>query len=220
MEPKVKCSTETTEPHAPDVLRSGFGGKLKSAYQIAPENEVTVKNLLTAYESESNAHTRYTAYARKADSDGLHRAASLLRTTARSEQIQASNHAHVIRQLGGEPEAQIQPFEVKTTLENLTAALGYLVYEIDSMYPRLLMENRSTDNSAARTLTWALEAERTHARLLGEEIMQMRAVSADSLAGTSVDFYVRSACGYVSKPPEPERCWICNRLCSTFETIR
>lgn len=191
-----------------------------SACQITPENEVTVKNLLTAYESESNSHARHTAYAGKADSDGLHGTASLLRATARSEEIQAGNHAHLIRQLGGEPEAQIEPFEVKTTLENLTAALGEEVYEIDSMYPRFLVENRSTDNSAALTLTWALEAERTHARLLGEEITQMRPVSADSLADTSVEFYVRSVCGYVSKTPEPERCWICNRLCSTFETIR
>jgi rubrerythrin len=217
MEPEAKCLKDTTVPHA---LRLRFGGKLMSACQITRENEVTVKNLLTAYESESNAHTRYTAYAGKADSDGLPGTASLLRATARSEQIQSSNHASLIRQLGGEPEAQIQPFEVETTLENLTAALGEETYEIDSMYPRFLVENRSTDNSAARTLTWALEAERASARMLSEEIRQMRAASVDCMAGTSVDFYVRSVCGYVSKTPEPERCWICNRLCSTFETIR
>ena len=191
-----------------------------SVCQIAPENEVTLKNLLTAYESESNAQTLYTAYAGKADSDGLHGAASLLRATARSEQIQASNNARLIRQLGGEPEAQIQPVEVKTTLENLTAAMVNEVYEIDSMYPRFLEENRSTNNSAAQTLTWALEAERTNARLFSEEIAQMGAVGRDSLASTPVDFFVRPVCGYVSKTPEPERCWICNRLCSTFETIR
>jgi rubrerythrin len=191
-----------------------------SVCQIAPENEVTLKNVLTAYESESNAHNIYTAYAGKADSDGLHGAASLFRATARSEQIQASNNARIIRQLGGEPEAQIQPVEVKTTLENLTAALVNEVYEIDSMYPRFLAENRSTNNSATQTLTWALEAERTNARLFSEETGQMGAVGTDSLASTPVDFFVRPVCGHVSKTPEPERCWICNRLCSTFETIR
>ena len=219
MEAKAKCSKDNLEPQAPDALGLRFGGKLMSAYQINPENEVAVKNLLTAYASESNAHTSYSAYAGKADSDGLHGTASLLRAIARSEQIQASNHAHVIRQLGGEPEAEIQPFEVETTLENLTVALGEEIYEIDSMYPRFLEENQSTDNSAAQTLTWALEAERASARLLSEEIRQMRAVSADSLPATSADFYVRSVCGYVSKTPEPQRCWVCNRLCSTFETI-
>jgi rubrerythrin len=191
-----------------------------SSYRITPENEVTVKNLLTTYANESNAYTKYSAYAGKADSDGLHGTASLLRAIARSKQIQASNHARLIGQLGGKLEAQIQPFEVKATLENLTAALGEEIREIDSMYPRFLVENRSTGNSAARTLTWALEAGRASARLLSEEIRQMRAVGADSLAGASVDFYVRSVCGYLSKAPEPERCWICNHLCSTFETIR
>lgn len=188
--------------------------------QIAPENEIRLKNLLTAFESESNAHTVYTAYAEKADSDGLHGAASLLRAIARSEQIQFSNNARVIRQLGGEPKAQIQPVEVKTTLENLTTALANEAYEIDSMYPRFLAENRSTINSAAQTLTWALEAEKTNARLLSEEIGRMGTVGEDSLAGTPVDFYVRSVCGHVSKTPEPARCWICSRLCSTFETIQ
>lgn len=187
---------------------------------IAPENKITLKNLLTAYEKELNAHALYTAYAAKADSDGLHRAASLFRAAARSEQIQASNNGRLIRRLGGEPEAQIQPVEVKTTLENLTTTLLNEVYEIDTMYPRLLSENRSTNNSAAQTLTWALEAERTNARLFSEQIGQMGAVGVDSLASTPVDFFVRPVCGQVSKTPEPAQCWNCNRLCSTFETIQ
>jgi len=220
MEPEAKCLKETTEPNAPHALRLRFGGRLMSVCQIAPENEVTLKNLLTAYKSELNAHTMHTAYAEKADSDGLHGAASLLRATARSEQIQASNHARLIRQLGGELEAQIQPVEVKTTLENLTEALVKGVYEIDSMYPRFLAENMSTDNSAAETLTWALEAERTNARLFSEQIGQIGAGSADSLAGAPVDYYVRPVCGYVSKMPEPKQCWSCDHLCSNFETIR
>ena len=61
--------------------------------------------------------------------------------------------AGILRQLGGEPEAQIQQVEVKTTLENLVAALGDEIYEIDSMYPRFLVENWSAGNSAARTFT-------------------------------------------------------------------
>jgi len=190
------------------------------ACRIAPENKVTLKNLLTAYESATNTHTLYTAYARKADSDGLHGAASLLRATARSEQIQASNNASLIRRLGGEAEARIQPVEVKTTLENLTAAMVETKYEIDSMYPRFLAENRSTTNSAAETLTWALKAEKTNAHLFSEQIGQMGAVGADSPASEPVDFFVRTVCGYVSKTPEPAQCWNCNRLCSAIETIR
>jgi rubrerythrin len=188
--------------------------------RIAPQNEVTVKNLLTAFESESNAHNKYTAYAEKAESEGMFGTASLLRAAARSEQIHASNHAHIIRQLGGEPEAEIQPVEVRTTRENLTTALGDEIYEIESMYPRFLVENRHANNSAARTLTWALEAEKTHASLLNEEIQRFEADNTDSSLFKSAEFYVRPACGYVSKAPEPERCWVCERFCAKFEIVR
>jgi rubrerythrin len=188
--------------------------------QISPANEITVKNLMTAFESESNAHAKYTAYAKKAESDGLHAVAALLNAIARSEQIHAENHARVIRKLGGDLEPRLQPVEVKTTLENLTTALGDEIYEVDSMYPRFLVENQRNDNSAARTLTWALEAEKTHVRLLSEAIMRMEAHGADLRSDAPIDYYVRPVCGYVSTSAEPERCWACNRFCGTFETIR
>jgi rubrerythrin len=189
-------------------------------YQITPANEGTVRNLQTAFESKSNAHAKCLAYAERADFEGLHRAASLLRAIARSEQIHAGNHACVIRKLGGDPEAHSSDVEVNTTLENLTAALENRIYEIDSMYPRFLVENRSAENSAGRTFTRTLEAEKTHARLLTEEIMEIKAGSADTQACNPANFYVRLVCGYVSKTSVPERCWDCNRYCATFETIR
>ncbi|MGA2349664.1 MAG: rubrerythrin family protein [Terracidiphilus sp.] len=188
--------------------------------QITPANEVTVKNLMTAFESESNAQAQYTAYAERADSEGLRRVARLLRAIARSEQIHADNHAAVIRKLGGEPEVQFQEVEVHATPENLTAALEDEIYAVDSMYPRFLVENRNIENSAARTFTWALEAKKTHTRLLSEEIRKMEAGIADTTTEDSLGFYVRPVCGYVSKGTPPERCWVCNRFCATFETIR
>jgi len=144
----------------------------------------------------------------------------LLRAIARSEQIQASNNARLIRRLGGQHNVQIQPVEVNTTQENLTAALEQKVYEIESLYPQFLAENRSPNNSAAQTLTWSLEAGRTNALLLTELIGHMGTFDVDSLAGTPVTFFVRSVCGSVSRTPEPSRCWNCNHFCSTFETIQ
>jgi len=187
--------------------------------QIAPQNQATVSDLMIAFESESNAHTRYLAYAAKADSEGFYRAASLFRAIANSEQIHATNHACVIRRLGGEPEAQIQEAEAKATPQNLLAALEDKVYEIDSMYPRFLTDNRSIGNSAARTFTWALEAEKTQAQLLSEEILRIETENADSRADGPVDFYVRPVCGYVSSTPEPDRCWDCESCCKTFVTV-
>ena len=102
---------------------------------IAAENESAVGNLLAAYEGEVNSHVRYKAYAVKAEAEGMNGAASLFRAAARAEQIHASNHARVIRQMGGEAQANILPFRVKSTLENLKVALRGEQHEIDSLYP-------------------------------------------------------------------------------------
>lgn len=185
--------------------------------QISIENEVTVRNLLSAFEGESNAHAKYTAFANKADAEGLHGAASLFRAAARAEQIHADNHARVIRQLGAEPTAIIHPVELKSTLENLNEARAGERYEIDSMYPEFLREAKGHNNTAAvRTFEWALEAEKAHARLFSEAI----AVLDTGWLIAARNFYVCTACGYTSETPESERCPTCNLPWAKFEVVR
>src|SRR5215469_2034988 len=175
--------------------------------QISIENEITLRNLQAAYEGESNSHARYTAFAVKADAEGLHGAASLFRAAARAEQIHADNHARVIRQLGGEPTATIHPVRAKSTLENLNEARCGERYEIDSMYPEFVREAKGHNNTAAvRTLEWALGAEKTHARLFSEAI----AVLETGWLIAARTFYVCGACGYTSETPEADRCPTCN----------
>jgi rubrerythrin len=191
------------------------------ANQIAAENAVTVKNLLSAFEGESNANAKYTEFARRADADGLHGAASLFRAAARAEHIHATNHARVIRQLGGEVTAKINPVQVKSTLENLKEALGGEQYEIDSMYPEFLKEAEVHNNSAAiRTFDWALEAEKTHARLYSEAIALVEGGETSSWVGAVRNFYVCAVCGYTSETREGERCPVCNLLWEKFEVVR
>ncbi len=115
----------------------------------SPDNATTVQNLLAAFEGESNAHARYTAFAVQAGAEGWHGAASLFRAAARSEQIHAANHARVIKQLGGEAQCLLHAVAVKTTLENLKAALGGVQYEIAAMYPGFLEEAEARKNTAA-----------------------------------------------------------------------
>lgn len=185
--------------------------------QTSIENEVTLRNLQAAFEGESNAHAKYNAFAVKADAEGLHGAASLFRAAARAEQIHANNHARVIRQLGSEPNATIHPIKAGSTLENLNEARTGERYEIDSMYPEFLREAKGHNNSAAvRTFEWALEAEKTHARLFSEAI----AVLESGWLIAARNFYVCTACGYTSETPEAERCPTCNLLWEKFELVR
>jgi rubrerythrin len=189
---------------------------------IAAENAVTVQNLLAAFEGESNAHAKYTAFAVKADADGLHGAASLFRAAARAEQIHAANHARVIKLLGGEAQCTIHEVAVKTTLENLKAALGGEQYEVDSMYPGFLEEATERNNTPAiRTFTGALEAEKTHARLYGEAIALLVGGKKDTWIGAAREFYVCPVCGYTSEiEEEHERCPVCKCPWERFEIIR
>jgi rubrerythrin len=190
---------------------------------VAPENTVTLKNLLADFNGESNASAKYATFAVKADEDGLHGAASLFRAASRAEQIHAANHARVIKQLGGgDATAEIHAAEVKDTLSNLKVALGGEQYEIETMYPEFLAEAEAHENKAAiRTFHGALEAEKTHARLYGEAIALLAGGKLDSWIGAARDFYVCPVCGYTSEiEEEHERCPVCNCPWEKFEIIR
>ena len=189
---------------------------------VAAENEITIKNLLAAFEGESNAQATYAAFAAKADEDGLHGASSLFRAAGRAEQIHAANHARVIKQLGGEAMCEIHPIEIKTTLENLKVALSGEQYEVDTMYPEFLAEATARGlSSAVRTFTGALEAEKTHARLYGEAIALLKGGKTDTWIGSAREFYVCPVCGYTSETEEEhERCPVCNCPWERFEIIR
>ena len=189
---------------------------------IAVENAKTVENLLAAYEGESNAHAKYTAFAVKADADGLRGAASLFRAAARAEQIHAANHARVIKQLGGEAKCDIHAVEVKSTLENLKTALAGEQYEVDTMYPGFIEEATARKNTAAiRTFHGAMEAEKAHARLYNEAIALVEAGKKDSWVSAARQFCVCPVCGYTSETPEEhDRCPVCNCPWERFETIQ
>jgi rubrerythrin len=152
----------------------------------------------------------------------LYGAASLFRAAARSEQIHAANHARVVKQLGGEATCTIRAVEVRTTLENLNAALDGEQHEIDTMYPGFLEEATAGKNTIAiRTFTGALEAEKAHARLYGEAIALLVGGQKDSWIDEARDFYVCPVCGYTSETEEEhERCPVCNCPWEKFEIIR
>ena len=109
-----------------------------------------MSNLQTAFNGESNAHARYLAFAVKADAEGYAGVASLFRAAARAEEIHAGNHAAVIKDFGGIPVAKLEDPGVKSTRENLEAALKGENYERDVMYPAFL--SQATSDASAEAL--------------------------------------------------------------------
>src|SRR5260370_5219664 len=107
---------------------------------IASASTTTLENMQAAFNGESNAHIRYLAFAKHADNEGYGEVASLFRAAARAEEIHARNHAVVIKEMGAVPQAKIDSPEMKSTRENLEAAIKGESYERDTMYPAFLKQ--------------------------------------------------------------------------------
>ncbi|HWR14458.1 MAG TPA: rubrerythrin family protein [Terriglobales bacterium] len=165
----------------------------------------TLDNLQAAFNGESNAHARYVAFAAKADQDGYKQAAVLFRAAARAEEIHAANHAVVIKKLGATPQAKIEKPDVKSTAENLKAAVKGEEYERDVMYPEFIKVARGERNTDALTsFNYAKTAEAEHASLYknaGENLPKMKTAG--------VKYYVCTICGYTTTKIDFEKCPAC-----------
>jgi len=189
---------------------------------FVPTNEQTVKNLLAAFNGESNASARYAAFAIKADQEGYLKVGSLFRAASRAEHIHASNHSLVIQKLGATPVATIEQAQVKSTVENLQSAISGELYEVDVMYPEFIQEAKAQENSAAlRTFTYAIEAEKEHARLFVkalEHIQHCVDKSCDKLSNKAV-YLVCPVCGFTADKAEFDRCPVCGHSKEKFELV-
>jgi rubrerythrin len=187
-----------------------------------PTHEQTLKNLLAAFNGESNAAARYAAFAVKADAEGYRKVGSLFRAASRAEQIHASNHAAVIEKLGGTPAATIEPAEVKSTVENLQEAIAGELSEVDVMYPEFIREAEAQKSAAARrTFRFAIEAEKEHARLFTkalEHIQHCVDKSCQKLSNPAT-YYVCPECGFTADRAEFDRCPVCGHAKEEFELV-
>jgi len=164
----------------------------------------TLDNLQAAFNGESNASARYAEFARKADAEGYLGIAALFRAGSKAEDFHARNHADVIRKMGAEPKAVIETMMVKSTSDNLLAAIDGEVYERDVMYPEFIKNARQNkDSDAVRTFTYALKTEAEHARLYSNALKNMDKMR---LAKT---YYVCSVCGYTAEVLNFVRCLVC-----------
>jgi len=187
---------------------------------VVTEKQGALDNLLAAYENEINAHARYKAFAVRADAEGLPRAASLFRAAARAEQIHAGNHARVIRHMGGDARAEIRSFRIGTTLENLRSAVSGEQHEIDSLYPAFIEHAQSRFNTtAARSFTWAMESEKSHAKLYSDALKAFESGEITHWTLSDLELYVCTVCGYTAKTSEADNCPVCNFIWDRFEVI-
>ncbi len=125
---------------------------------------------------------------------------SLFRAAARAEQIHLSNHAVVIRRMGGIPHAKVEKPIVLSTQQNLdgVASKGE-AYERDTMYPDFIKAAQAESNPAAvETFEYVRKAEAQHFNLFA-------GAAADPAMkhGPRRNYYVCKVSGYTASTPDP-----------------
>lgn len=153
----------------------------------------TIENLKDAFAGESQANRRYLAFARKAEEEGLTQVARLFRAAAEAEAVHALNHLRVMG-------------EIKSTTENLDAAVSGETFEFKKMYPEhLSIAKKEGNNQAVWSFDVASKVEQVHASLFQKANEALR--NNKNLG--NVDYYVCIVCGNTIENTPPEKCPIC-----------
>jgi rubrerythrin len=156
--------------------------------------EITKQNLQAAFAGESQAHLKYLIFAERARAQGKSNVARLFEAISFAEQVHAVSHMKALGEMG-------------STADNLTEARNGEIYEVEEMYPTLLAEtDLDKEGVAARSMTWALEAERVHAGLYEDARMAVLAGKDAEESG----IYVCPSCGWTAVGEAPDRCPLCN----------
>ena len=187
-----------------------------NAQEDAPGSKMTIDNLMTAYNSESNSHVRYLTFAETASVAGYDIAASLFRAIAYAEQVRYERYAAIIKKLGQEPKNDIETPVVSSTKENLERALKTEGYEAKTMYTEFLQQAEKEDiKDAIDAFKNAQAAEDVYGKLFTQMLSNL-----DFSKNLIKDFYVCPGCGNVLDAVTQSRCQICATDTKKFKKIK
>ena len=156
--------------------------------------EMTKENLKAALAGESQAHIKYLAFAAKAEKEGKPNIARLFTAIAYAEQVHATNH---LKELGG----------IGDTVANLEAAIDGETFEVEEMYAAYLaVAEVQEEKGAKRSMIFAIEAEKIHAKMYGDA--KKAAVAGEDIQIGEV--YICPVCGFTHIGEPPDRCPVCN----------
>ena len=155
--------------------------------------KMTTDNLTNAYAGESQAHMKYQIFSEAADKEGLPNIARLFKAVSYAEMVHARNH---LKELG----------RIKSTAENLQAAIDGENYEVEEMYPAFMEVGKlQAARGAVKSFNYAYQAEQIHARMY-EKARQA------AEAGNDIDLgkvFICPVCGYTHEGVPPDFCPVC-----------
>ncbi len=163
----------------------------------------TTDNLQQAFAGESQANRKYLFFAEKADEEGQKQIARLFRAAADAETVHARNHLRVLQ-------------GVKSTGDNLAAAIGGEHHEFTEMYPGFIKEAEAeAQSSARRSFDLANQVEQVHHGLFQAALQGLS--QGKPMAEES--YFVCQVCGHTVGGAAPDRCPVCGSPARMFKKI-
>jgi len=183
-----------------------------------PKPVKTIENLKAGIKGETTASAKYAAFANKAREEGYDTIAKLFDAASKAESIHAANHTKVLEGLGEKME-EIKPvFEVKTTAENLKAAIDGESYEASTMYPQFIADAKTEKvEKAEKSYTWAMDTEKKHQEFYAKALEALNNKSENTLA---FEYAVCPVCGNTyEKAKMDDKCAFCQTSKEKFIII-
>jgi len=163
----------------------------------------TKENLEFSFTGESQANRKYLFFAEKADEEGHRQIARLFRAAAEAETVHARNHLQVMQ-------------GIKSTRENLLAAIAGENHEFTEMYPSFIRQAKIEAKRRARhSFSMANKVEQIHHGLF-------RAALSVLESGEIIDekpFYVCQYCGNTVEAEAAEKCSVCGAPERMFKQV-
>jgi rubrerythrin len=178
----------------------------------------TIENLKAGIKGETTASAKYAAFAQKATEEGNVNIAKLFMAASKAESIHATNHRKVLEGLGEKMEDFTPEFEVKTTAENLQAAIEGETYESTTMYPQFLEDAKAEKvEKATKSFTWAFDTEKKHQQFYTNSLKALNSMADNTLP---VEYLVCPVCGNTyDKGTMEKKCAFCQTAEEKFLLI-
>ena len=188
-----------------------------TALNVEDAKTKTIADMQEAFKGESNATARYAAFSKKAAEEGNKEIAMLFKAASLAEKIHATNHKAVLEEMGVATEPVVLDVVVKSTKENLEAAIKGESYEVAEMYPAFLKDANAAGNQLALiSLNYAYKTEKKHKAYYEKALAALNSNTVNTLPTT---YYICPTCGNTYETTAPKRCGISMTGGEKFVTI-
>jgi len=187
----------------------------------------TTENLRKALSGEAQACVRYLGFSRKADEEGLPGVARLFRAASMAEKIHAQSHQcvlqaeeQIIEDLKSSEKLDHAIYQlsaagdIKTTVENLQAAIDGETFEFKTMYPAMIQDAVAEKLLDARhSLEYAMSIEMVHAKLFKKTLATPEKNEVKA-------YFICPLCGHTVGSEAPGKCPYCGVDGGKFHSVK